>query len=350
MSQGRNSVSAHLLALSCSCLVAAGVRGQDKSEATLSAAQTVLREFTGISEQRIPESLLRDAQGIAVIPNVIKVGFVAGVRHGRGVVLVRDGTGNWQLPGFIELTGGSVGWQAGAQATDVVLVFRSQRGLDNLLRGTVTLGADAAVAAGPIGRQAQAATDAQLKAEILSYSRSRGLFAGVALDGSVIRPDHWANATCYGYDTAGSATRIPESATALASLLAQLTGGTTASIPAVPAVPTPATTSTFAPAAPPSLARSQAELASALNYLLPIVDPTWQTYLALPPEAFGPAPDGRAVQNTLSRYEQVAADPRYRALTERREFQAALRAIKAYAEYVRPATPAAITLPPPPAR
>lgn len=167
----------------------------------LQQAVKVLDEVMRMPEHAIPRKLLTDAYAIAVIPEVVKASLVVGGRHGRGVISVRLPDGTWGSPSFISLTGGSIGFQAGVQATDVVLVFRSERGVDSIVNGKFTLGADAAVAAGPVGRMAQASTDGQLRAEIYSYSRSRGLFAGVALDGAVLSIDHRANARAYGRDT-----------------------------------------------------------------------------------------------------------------------------------------------------
>ncbi|HLC18109.1 MAG TPA: lipid-binding SYLF domain-containing protein [Thermodesulfobacteriota bacterium] len=164
------------------------------------AAAEVLREIMEVPEKGLPESLFHEAYGIAVIPEVIKVGFVVGGRWGRGVVVVRDSSGGWSDPSFVTITGGSVGWQIGAQSTDVILVFKSSKGVEGMTRGKFTLGADAAIAAGPVGRQAEAATDAQLKAEIYSYSRSRGLFAGVSLEGSALQIDDEWNGRFYGKD------------------------------------------------------------------------------------------------------------------------------------------------------
>ena len=161
-------------------------------------AVRVLDEVMQMPESALPSALLRDAYAIAVIPDVVKAGLVLGGRHGKGLISVKTPEGIWSNPSFIKISGGSVGWQAGVQATDVILVFRSQRGVDGIVNGKFTMGADASVAAGPVGRTAQASTDGQLKAEIYSYSRSRGLFAGVALDGSAIRIDHKANQTIYG--------------------------------------------------------------------------------------------------------------------------------------------------------
>lgn len=161
-------------------------------------ASEVLHTITTIPEKSIPPALLSRAQAIAVIPNVIKLGFILGGRHGKGVMVGRDESGKWGMPFLITFTGGSVGWQAGAQATDVILVFKNRRGLEAVRQGKLTLGADAAVAAGPVGRQFEAATDAQLKSEIYSYSRSRGLFAGVALEGAFLQADKEATESLYG--------------------------------------------------------------------------------------------------------------------------------------------------------
>jgi lipid-binding SYLF domain-containing protein len=166
---------------------------------TAESGLAVLKDSTSIPDKGIPEKLLCEAEAVAIIPDVIKVGFIGGVRLGRGVVLIKDKDGNWSNPVFVQVTGGSVGFQAGAQSTDVVLVFKTKKSVERILnnRDKFTLGADAAVAAGPLGREAAAATDVQLKAEIYSYSRSRGLFAGVALDGSALRIDHRSNAAYY---------------------------------------------------------------------------------------------------------------------------------------------------------
>ena len=159
---------------------------QSREVVIVGSACQVLHEIMAIPARGIPMSLLADAQGIAIVPNLLKGGFVVGVRHGRGVIVVRDDNGQWRPPTFITITGGSVGWQIGVQATDLVLVFKTKTGVESLMRGKFTIGGGVAAAAGPVGRQAEAGTDARLRAEIFSYSRSRGLFAGVALDGSVI--------------------------------------------------------------------------------------------------------------------------------------------------------------------
>ncbi len=194
-------------------------------------ATEVLGEILAIPEKSMPPSLLANAHAIAIVPNVVKVGFVIGGRYGKGVVLRHNGKGGWGAPVFMTLTGGSVGWQIGAQSSDIILVFKNQRGLDSLVNGKFTLGADAAVSAGPVGRNASAATDAQMKSEIYSYSRSRGLFAGIALDGSVLEIDHDADAAYYGKPGiavadifAGKVPRLPPDAKALAEALNRYAG------------------------------------------------------------------------------------------------------------------------------
>jgi len=169
-----------------------------KEAAKIDSAIEVLEQIMAIPEKSIPPQLLANAQGIAIIPNVIKVGFVLGGRHGKGILFVRDKRAGWSNPSFVALTGGSFGWQIGAQSTDVILVFKTGRSVEGIMKGKFTLGADAGVAAGPVGRRVEAATDAQLKSEIYSYSRSRGLFAGVSLEGSVLQIDDSANAVFYG--------------------------------------------------------------------------------------------------------------------------------------------------------
>ena len=149
-------------------------------------AVRVLTDIQAIPESAIPDKLLDEARAIVIVPDTIKAGLVIGGRRGHGVLSVKNPDGTWSNPAFVSLTGGSIGFQAGVQSADVVLVFRSDRGLESIVNGKFTLGADASVAAGPVGRNASTATDGELKAEIWSWSRARGLFAGVALDGAVL--------------------------------------------------------------------------------------------------------------------------------------------------------------------
>jgi lipid-binding SYLF domain-containing protein len=170
-----------------------------REEGRLLTATEVLQEVQAMPDQRIPDALLSRAYGIAVIPDVTKVAFIFGGRHGNGVLVVRDTlTSAWSNPAFISLTGGSWGFQAGAQSSDIILVFTTKTGIEGVAGGKLTLGADASVATGPVGRQGSAATDLNFNAEIYSYARTRGLFGGIALDGSVISIDRSANSSLYG--------------------------------------------------------------------------------------------------------------------------------------------------------
>ncbi|MEO8011012.1 MAG: lipid-binding SYLF domain-containing protein [Dokdonella sp.] len=179
-------------------LAASSVHASEKELALAENAVRVLNEIMQAPDKAIPQDLLRSAQAIAVIPDVIKAGFVFGGRRGEGMISVKSADGTWSNPSFANLTGGSVGFQAGVSSTDVILVFRTSRGVESIVNGKFTIGADASAAAGPVGRTAQAATDAQLKAEIYSYSRARGLFAGVALDGTVLSINNKGNQRIYG--------------------------------------------------------------------------------------------------------------------------------------------------------
>jgi len=166
---------------------------------TVVAARQTLDQFFGLQLESIPPNMLRAASGVAIFPNMIKGGFILGVNYGRGVLHVRGADGSWTAPVMVTMGGGSIGFQAGVQAADIVLVFKTPQSLTNILNGQkVTLGADAAVAVGPVGRQANAATDARLGAEIYSYARSRGLFLGVSLGGADLSVDHNADGVLYG--------------------------------------------------------------------------------------------------------------------------------------------------------
>jgi len=160
---------------------------------------SVFNEIMGAPDKSIPNSVLEKSEGLAVFPGTLKGGFIVGAQHGRGILSVRvEGSRQWSAPGFMSVTGGSFGAQIGAQAVDLVLVVINRRGLQKLVSNEFKIGADAGVAAGPVGRDASIGTDIQMHAEILSYSRSRGLFAGVNLNGSSIRSDDDANQRFYG--------------------------------------------------------------------------------------------------------------------------------------------------------
>ena len=179
-------------------VLAMPVSAATREEKRVADAADVLDQLLRIPEKSIPPSLLARAYAVAVVPDVIKAGFVVGGRRGKGVIVVRQGDDSWSNPAFISLTGGSFGWQAGVESTDVILVFKTRKGVTNIENGKLTLGADASISAGPVGRNAAIATDVQFEAEIMSYSRSRGLFAGVALEGSGITMDRKANTAFYG--------------------------------------------------------------------------------------------------------------------------------------------------------
>jgi len=164
----------------------------------------IIEEMVTIPEEGIPEALLSKAYGIAIIPKVIKAAWVVGGRYGKGVLLVRNESGRWGNPCFIRIAGGSVGWQIGVQSTDIILVLKRRKSIESITEGKIILGADAGVAAGPIGRRAEVSTDIGLEAEIFSYSKSKGLFAGVSIEGSAIQIDENANATFYESDTVGA--------------------------------------------------------------------------------------------------------------------------------------------------
>jgi lipid-binding SYLF domain-containing protein len=185
----------------CFALAAAPASAGPGEDARARNAVRVLGEIQAIPESAIPEKLFDEGRAIVVVPDTIKAGLVIGGRRGHGLMSVKNPDGTWSNPSFVKLTGGSIGFQAGVQSSDVVLVFRSDRGLDSIVNGKFTLGADAGVAAGPVGRNASTATDGELKAEIWSWSRARGLFAGVALDGAVLSIDDKANEAVYGRDT-----------------------------------------------------------------------------------------------------------------------------------------------------
>jgi lipid-binding SYLF domain-containing protein len=317
----------------------------------------VLNEIMAIPVKQIPLSMLADAQGIAIVPNVLKGGFVVGVRHGRGVMTVRDESGAWRPPVFISLTGGSVGWQIGVQATDVILVFKTQSSVQNLMKGKFTIGADAAAAAGPVGRNAAAATDARLNAEIYSYSRSRGLFAGVALDGSVLQVDAAANQAYYagtGYTPTGTVfsttAQLPPSAVKLLDHIAAYTGGVAPATVAAPPMTTGPNPPTATAVADAELSALRQRLASSSQQLQTLLDESWQRYLALPREIYSGStpPTPAAVVDALKRFEAVATDARYGALTQRAEFRTTLDLLRTYVSRSAGRASASLSLPPPP--
>ncbi len=216
--------------LFAAALIALPVQAKSsKEEERLESAGKVLKEILDIPDD-IPKDLLDKAECVIIIPSVVKVAFVFGGSYGRGAMTCRSGehfTGPWSAPTMMALEGGSFGLQLGGQATDFVLLVMNPRGAEAILSSKVRLGADASAAAGPKGRTAEANTDVTLRAEILTYSRARGLFAGLSLEGSTLRPDRDANRRVYGRDVSArdivrhGKVAVPPSANQLVSLLNQ---------------------------------------------------------------------------------------------------------------------------------
>jgi lipid-binding SYLF domain-containing protein len=230
-----------------------------REEARLIEASGVLEELRSQRDTLIPERLLSRAYGIAVIPNVVKVAAVVGGRRGTGAMVVRDSNGRFSNPIMVSITGGNVGWQLGVQSTDIVLVFTTRKSIEGITDGKLTLGGDASVAAGPLGRAASAATDQNFTAEVYSYSRNRGLFAGVSIDGTIIAIDSKANSKLYGKSApatdiiAGRITTDAEAARRFQRAILDSTGGGPAiATPHSAATTTPDTGEASAPAEAPN--------------------------------------------------------------------------------------------------
>jgi len=222
-------------------LLTSTAEAASREEKRVGDAADVLEQLLRIPEKTVPPALLSRAYAVAVIPNVYKAAFGLGARRGKGVIVVRQDDDSWSNPAFITLTGGSVGWQAGVQSTDIILVFKTRKGVDGIENGRLTLGADASVAAGPLGRQTSAATDIRFKAEVYSYSRNRGLFAGVALEGAGVTMDRKANAAFYS-SSSMTPERIfvssPNIAPDIANTFVQILTSQTARLPTQPGMTT----------------------------------------------------------------------------------------------------------------
>lgn len=192
----------YLIAALCLCFATLSF-AEDKEDQRLHDSYTVLKEILATPDNGIPRDLLDKSECVIVFPSVKKAAFVVGASYGRGVITCRSGQdlrGPWSTPAMFALEGGSVGFQIGGQATDFVLLVMNEAGANSVMSSKVKLGADASVAAGPVGRATSAETDVVMKAEILSWSRSRGVFAGISLEGSTLRSDNGANKAVYGKD------------------------------------------------------------------------------------------------------------------------------------------------------
>ncbi len=312
-------------------------------------AAMVLQELTTGNAERIPERLLAEAFGIAIIPHYVRGAFVVGISGGKGVLMTRDPAGRWMSPEFITMGGGSLGWQVGVQKTDLVLIFRSSKSLENIRRGKLTIGADASAAAGPLGRYAGAATDTRMEAEILTYSRSRGLFAGVSISGSSLQLDVPATRVFYQMAPDGTGT-VPPSAQALVNELVRFTSAQTPT-GANQELPLQNTVGTYAgqnSSIQNQVDPSAANLARSVSLLQSKVDEQWKQYLALPSDWFS----GRQltdidVHSVLIRYERVETNPQFAALRSLPESQQTLQEIRALAAHIQP-PPNQLVLPPPP--
>ena len=194
----KRTVTASLVLFSLVACAAASER-RDADLDRIQTASTVLSQIMSAPDRGIPDSIMSGAKCIAVMPSMLKASFVFGANYGKGIATCRTATG-WSAPAFFKLTGGSFGFQAGGQASDLVLIVRTDDGMQHLLQSKFKLGADASAAAGPVGRDAQAMTDLTLRAQVLTYSRSRGLFLGVSLSGGVIKQDQADTQAFYGKD------------------------------------------------------------------------------------------------------------------------------------------------------
>lgn len=342
------------------CLLSFGgagtVLGQTIQDQTVQSAGIVLNEALTSPLNRIPAAMLSDCYGVAIVPNVIKGGFIVGVRHGKGLLCVRDPDGTWHAPVFITLTGGNIGWQAGVQSSDIVLVFKTPRSVQGILSGKLTIGGDASAAAGPVGRETAVATDGQLRAEIYTYSRSRGLFAGVSIDGSVIQIDPLSTGAYYRSPGPNLPVTIPPAALQLTQVIAGYPGSAPADQPNTAVQPNPANTN---PVRQLDLAKrygsNEADLVR--NQLLQIaprlfelLDAQWSSYLALP---FTPQNNGQPsvalVAETLAHYDLVATDARFQQLASRPEFRSVHGLLQHYQHALTP-NASILQLPPPPAQ
>lgn len=218
-----------LAALLCTAFVCAA---QEKEDERLKNSYIVLKEILNTPDKGIPQDLLDKSECVIVYPQVLKAAFIVGGSYGRGVITCRTGTthgGPWSAPAMFALEGGSFGFQIGGEATDFVLLVMNDSGANSVLTSKVKLGADASAAAGPVGRTASAETDVVMKAEILSYSRARGVFAGVSLEGSTMRSDDDANKRVYGKEytakqiVQGRVVKTPAAGRPLISLLTKVT-------------------------------------------------------------------------------------------------------------------------------
>jgi lipid-binding SYLF domain-containing protein len=239
-----------LVLLSTAMWAQSGARSADIDR--VQSATTILSQIMEAPDRGIPDSIMSGAKCIAIVPSMMKVSFILGANYGKGVATCRTATG-WSSPAFFRIEGGSFGFQAGGQASDLVLIIRTDDGMQHLLQSKFKLGADASAAAGPVGRDAQAATDLTMRAQVLTYSRSRGLFLGVSLSGAVIRQDDGDVRAFYGkdwtfYSLLNGEVPPPQDSQAFLNSIEHYAPTRRAATPAVAPAPAPAATPTPAPA------------------------------------------------------------------------------------------------------
>ena len=329
--------------------------GLQKEDQIISEASAVFSEIMAIPAKRIPRRMLQDAAGVAIIPNVIKGGFVIGARFGTGVVLIRDPKGGWHAPVFIKLTGGNIGWQAGVQSTDVILVFKTQQSVQGLLSGKLTLGADAS------GRRRTDRTSGGGSHGWSTVSRNIFLFPAAVVCSSVFhwtarssRSIRWPMLSITAHPHPGAPVVVPEAAKELVQQVVPYTKTSVASVPAVPAVPASTQLTPVNPILAQQYAKQETEhvrdeLAKFAPELYEMLDPSWQSYLALPAGVFQASghPPLAALNTSLARFETVRANPKYAALANQPKFQSTYGLLKHYiAELSNTSTTLNLPLPP----
>jgi lipid-binding SYLF domain-containing protein len=330
--------------------LAVSVRAEAQLLSPPTAPNQIVVDATNVLTQSVampsglPQKMLADAQGVAIVPNMVRGAFVVGVQHGRGVLLVRGQDGAWQAPRMITVTGGSLGYQVGVQSTDLILIFHTQQSVANVMRGTLKVGVDASAAAGPVGRQASAATDLPLQTEILSYSRARGAFVGASIDGTSISFDQATDASYY--QPPGT---VPASATKLVQLVSTLSKVAPTTI--AQTAPVAETSQAVAPQAPTTLESARQQLDASSRQLAAGLDDQWKQYLALPAEVYIPnhMPSVESLHQAILRYETVSREPQYAALTNQPAFQSTLKGLWRLGE-LQEGGQGNLRLPPPPLR
>lgn len=317
-------------------------RDPNREEKTLNDSYRCLDEIMRIPVNAIPESLFEKAEGVAIFPGLVKGSFVIGGQHGYGILIVKNSEGQWQFPRFLAMTGGSIGFQAGIQSADIILIFCTQRSVKAALDGDFTIGADASVAAGPVGRQASASTNYEFNSEIYSYSRSRGLFLGVAVDGCVLRIDEKTNQNYYANGIPDAARKVVELTASYAKKPGQGANVENPAVaPASESLEAPNSVASqipasdpIAPATPNMTDREAARvlLVPAHEKLMQLLEPEWQKWLELPPEAKTPGSTELtpALQTLYDRLEKVCSDPKYTELASLPEFDRVRSLLKLY--------------------